>query len=88
MSFGHAKSDTFSETCRKTSSTYGNTAFNEMFNNAIDHSEGSAISVQVRRTAVTTQMLIADDGYGIFRKIQHEMGLLDETSLDPGTLQG
>lgn len=52
--------------------------FNEMFNNAIDHSEGSAISVQIKRTAVTTQMLIADDGYGIFRKIQHEMGLLDE----------
>ena len=52
--------------------------FTEMFNNAIDHSEGSTISVQVKKTAVTTQMLIADDGYGIFKKIQNEMDLLDE----------
>ena len=52
--------------------------FNEMFNNAIDHSEGTTIDVQVKKTAVTTQMLIADDGYGIFKKIQNEMNLLDE----------
>ena len=52
--------------------------FTEMFNNAIDHSEGSAISVQVKKSAVTTQMLIADDGYGIFKKIQSQLGLLDE----------
>lgn len=52
--------------------------FTEMFNNAIDHSEGSEISVQVKKTAVTTQMLIADNGYGIFKKIQSELGLLDE----------
>ena len=52
--------------------------FTEIFNNAIDHSEGSLISVHIKKTAVTTQMLIADDGYGIFKKIQTEMGLLDE----------
>ncbi len=52
--------------------------FTEMFNNAIDHSEGSVISVSVKQTAFTTEMLVADDGYGIFRKIQHHMNLLDE----------
>lgn len=52
--------------------------FTGMFNNAMDHSEGSAIDVHIRKTAVTTEMLIADDGRGIFRKIQHEMKLLDE----------
>ena len=52
--------------------------FTEMFNNAIEHSEGSLVFVQVRKTAATTEMLIDDDGRGIFRKIQSAMGLLDE----------
>ena len=52
--------------------------FTEMFNNAIDHSEGSTIGVQIKKTAAATEMLISDDGYGIFRKIQETMGLLDE----------
>ena len=52
--------------------------FTEMFNNVIDHSEGSFVDVQVRKTASTTEMLVTDDGYGIFRKIQTAMGLLDE----------
>ena len=52
--------------------------FTEMFNNAIDHSDGSTIGVQIKRTAAATEMLISDDGYGIFRKIQEAMGLLDE----------
>ena len=52
--------------------------FTEMFNNAIDHSDGSLIAVQIRTTATTTEMLITDNGYGIFKKIQSAMGLLDE----------
>lgn len=52
--------------------------FTEMFNNAIDHSEGSQIHVEVRRTAAGAEMIIADDGVGIFRKIQDRLGLLDE----------
>lgn len=52
--------------------------FTEMFNNAIDHSEGSQIRVDVRRTAADTEMIIADDGVGIFGKIQTRLGLLDE----------
>jgi len=52
--------------------------FTEMFNNAVDHSEGTRIHVRVRRTAATIEMTISDDGVGIFKKIQNRMHLLDE----------
>jgi len=52
--------------------------FTEMFNNAIDHSGGTHIHVSITKTAVTTQMLISDNGLGIFRKIQTELNLVDE----------
>ena len=52
--------------------------FTEMFNNAIDHSEGTQISVYTRKNAAETEMQISDDGVGIFRKIQHALRLLDE----------
>ena len=52
--------------------------FTEMFNNAVDHSAGSTIAVEIYTTAAAAEMLIVDDGVGIFRKIQRERGLLDE----------
>ena len=52
--------------------------FTEMFNNAIDHSGGKGITVGITKTAVTTEMLIMDNGVGIFRKIQKALNLLDE----------
>jgi anti-sigma regulatory factor (Ser/Thr protein kinase) len=52
--------------------------FTEMFNNAIDHSGGGTISVHIKKTAADAEMLLADDGVGIFRKIQAAMGLSDE----------
>ncbi len=52
--------------------------FTEMFNNAVDHSAGSTIVVAITTTAATAEVQIQDDGVGIFRKIQHERGLLDE----------
>jgi hypothetical protein len=52
--------------------------FTEMFNNAIDHSEASQISVHVKKTATTTDIWVLDDGIGIFKKIQAALGLLDE----------
>lgn len=52
--------------------------FTEMFNNAIDHSEGSRILIHIRKTAANTEMVIYDDGVGIFKKIQKAMNLLDE----------
>lgn len=55
-----------------------NYGFTEMFNNAIDHSSGQSIYVSISRTAITTEILIRDDGVGIFKKIQTELNLLDE----------
>lgn len=52
--------------------------FTEMFNNAIDHSSGSAILVKIMKTAVSTEMVISDNGFGIFKKIQTTLNLLDE----------
>jgi hypothetical protein len=52
--------------------------FTEMFNNAIDHSEGTEISVQIKKTAANTEMVLLDNGVGIFKKIQTELNLLDE----------
>jgi anti-sigma regulatory factor (Ser/Thr protein kinase) len=52
--------------------------FTEMFNNAIDHSGGKSILVRATRTAASMEMLISDDGVGIFKKIQAAIGLLDE----------
>jgi anti-sigma regulatory factor (Ser/Thr protein kinase) len=50
----------------------------EMVNNAIDHSDGTRVTVTVETTAATTTLWITDDGIGIFRKIQVELGLEDE----------
>lgn len=52
--------------------------FTEMFNNAIDHSGGSEIRIHIRKTAISTEMALYDDGVGIFKKIQTAMNLLDE----------
>lgn len=55
-----------------------NHGFTEMFNNAIDHSGGSRINVQIKKTAADAEMLLWDDGVGIFKKIQAALSLLDE----------
>ena len=52
--------------------------FTEILNNAIDHSTGNQVHIQVTKTATTTEIVIYDDGEGIFKKIQRELGLLDE----------
>jgi hypothetical protein len=52
--------------------------FTEMFNNAIDHSAGSEIVIIVRKTAASTEIIIRDNGLGIFKKIQTALNLLDE----------
>lgn len=52
--------------------------FTEMFNNAIDHSGGTTIQVNLTKTAASTLVDISDDGIGIFKKIQSALGLLDE----------
>lgn len=52
--------------------------FTEMVNNAIDHSEGSNLTVILEKTAATIHMLVIDDGVGIFKKIKDGIGLEDE----------
>ena len=49
----------------------------EMINNAVDHSGSPGIHVAIRRTALHTHGWVADDGEGIFLKIQRALGLLD-----------
>ena len=51
--------------------------FNEMLNNAIDHSEAATASIRVRRDAAQIRMVVHDHGVGIFNKIQREFNLND-----------
>jgi len=53
-------------------------AFTEMFNNALEHSEGSTVHVAIDRTAASTDLGVSDNGVGIFKKIQAALGLDDE----------
>ncbi len=52
--------------------------FTEILNNAIDHSSGQTVKISLKKNAVSTEIYIHDNGEGIFKKIQREMGLLDE----------
>src|SRR5205085_66411 len=54
--------------------------FCELLNNAIDHSEGTQVTVSVRQTATQLQLLVSDDGRGVFDKI-HEVFALDDPAL-------
>jgi anti-sigma regulatory factor (Ser/Thr protein kinase) len=46
-------------------------AFCELVNNAVDHSEGTGVTVSMRQTQTQLQLLVSDDGRGVFDKI-HE----------------
>jgi anti-sigma regulatory factor (Ser/Thr protein kinase) len=50
----------------------------EIFNNALEHSGGKVITIFITKTAIETQMVIMDDGIGIFKKIQVALNLSDE----------
>jgi hypothetical protein len=52
-------------------------ASTEMINNAIDHSGAQDVQVEVRMNTLDTEILVADEGEGIFVKIQRAFGLLD-----------
>jgi len=51
--------------------------FSEMVNNAVDHSNGSNLSIMLKYSPTLIEMHIADDGVGIFQKIQTELHLDD-----------
>lgn len=43
--------------------------FTELLNNAIDHSGGTSVTVSLRQTTSHVQLLVSDDGCGVFDKI-------------------
>ena len=51
----------------------------EMVNNALDHSEGSDLTVIVSKGPMNTRIQVLDNGIGIFRKIKAAFNLQDET---------
>ncbi|MCX6064784.1 MAG: DUF4325 domain-containing protein [Chloroflexi bacterium] len=55
--------------------------FTEMVNNVIDHSEGGNLLIYLRRTAAYLEILISDDGIGIFNKIAKHLGLDDKINV-------
>ena len=52
--------------------------FQEMLNNAIDHSSGTNVAIDIKCTTISTEITILDDGYGIFRKIKDSLSLEDD----------
>lgn len=50
----------------------------EMINNAIDHSGGNELRVRVQQNAAVTEIIVIDNGIGIFRKIKQACNLEDE----------
>lgn len=52
--------------------------FLEMLNNAIDHSSGTGVFISTQWASNTIEIVIRDDGVGIFRKIQNTLNLEDE----------
>ncbi len=52
-------------------------AVTEMVNNAIDHSGSEQVAVGMVRDALNTSVYVADEGEGIFLKIQRAMNLYD-----------
>jgi anti-sigma regulatory factor (Ser/Thr protein kinase) len=52
--------------------------FTEMFNNAVDHSSGTRITLQLKRTAIDVEIAVIDNGVGIFKKIQRAMRFSNE----------
>lgn len=58
---------------KKNVNSIWNYAFTEMMNNAIEHSEAENILVGIYQNYLETQILIVDDGIGIFKNIQRFM---------------
>lgn len=52
--------------------------FTEMVNNAVDHSEGTKVTIEMVLTAAEVRFAILDNGIGIFRKISEALHVDDE----------
>jgi anti-sigma regulatory factor (Ser/Thr protein kinase)/predicted transcriptional regulator len=51
--------------------------FTELLNNAVDHSSGSSVTVSLRQTPSHVQLLVSDDGCGVFDKICSSFDIAD-----------
>lgn len=52
-------------------------AFTELLNNAIDHSGGGMVTVSMRQTPQQLQLLVSDDGCGLFDRIARDFAIAD-----------
>lgn len=52
-------------------------AFTELLNNAVDHSGGTQVTVSLRQTALHLQLLVSDDGCGVFQRIEQSFAVAD-----------
>jgi anti-sigma regulatory factor (Ser/Thr protein kinase) len=52
-------------------------AFTELLNNAIDHSGGTSVTVSMRQTPLQLQLLVSDDGVGLFRRVAESFDLAE-----------
>ena len=50
-------------------------AFTELLNNAIEHSGGHQVTVSMRQTPLQLQLLVSDDGRGVFEVIGEAFGI-------------
>jgi anti-sigma regulatory factor (Ser/Thr protein kinase) len=54
-------------------------AFTELLNNAVDHSGGTQVTVSMRQTPLQLQLLVSDDGCGLFDRIADAHAISDTT---------
>lgn len=50
-------------------------AFTELVNNAVEHSGGSQVTVSMRQTPLQLQLLVSDDGCGLFAHIERHFAI-------------
>lgn len=51
--------------------------FTELLNNAIEHSGGTQVTVSMRQTPLQLQLLVSDDGCGLFQRIAQSFAIDD-----------
>lgn len=54
-------------------------AFTELVNNAIDHSGGTHVTISLRQTPLQAQLLVSDDGCGLFDRVSTSHGISEPT---------
>jgi len=54
--------------------------FTELLNNAIDHSGGTSVTVSMRQTPTQLQLLVSDDGRGVFDAVAERFQITDPTT--------